>query len=165
MHRLGQADRDNGRREGASYARYISQVGCTPNGHVDERIEVRMISSVKFHGNREWKEAALVGPSLPLIVSPYSSGCLLLLTLSAQTAPFFRPFCFSLSLSLSLFVLSFPFSLSLSFHLSSFLDSSQFSSRELVRTFAAYVLLRNEGATGESSNIRLAHYTGRSTDR
>lgn len=26
----------------------------------------------KLHGNREWKEAALVGPSLPLIVSPYS---------------------------------------------------------------------------------------------
>lgn len=26
----------------------------------------------KLHGNREWKEAALVGPSLPLIVPPFS---------------------------------------------------------------------------------------------
>lgn len=69
MHRLGEADRDNSRHEGHRTGRYIS-VGCTLNGHVDERMEGRMISSVKFHGNREWKEAALVGPSLPLIVPP-----------------------------------------------------------------------------------------------
>lgn len=51
----------------------ISRVGRTPNGHVDERMEGRMISPrFKLHGNREWKEAALVGPSLPLIVPPFS---------------------------------------------------------------------------------------------
>lgn len=131
MHRLGQADRDNGRREGASYARYISQVGCTPNGHVDERIEVRMISSVKFHGNREWKEAALVGPSLPLIVSPYS-GCLSFSPLlHGQLRSFFPPV---LLVSLSLFLsLSLPpFS---SFQLSRLesIRRAKLSSRDFVR--------------------------------
>lgn len=154
MHRLGQADRDNGRREGASYARYISQVGCTPNGHVDERIEVRMISSVKFHGNREWKEAALVGPSLPLIVSPYAGCFSFSPSLRRQRALIL----FSVR-SASLFLRCILPFLSLSFHLSSFLDPSQFARVRSVRA------LWNEGATGESSNIRLAHYTARSTDR
>lgn len=94
---------------GASYTRYIS-VGYTPNGHVDERMEGRMISSVKFHGNREWKEAALVGPSLPLIVSPYFGRFSFSPFLFKQLRSFFP----------SVLLASAPFSLS--FFLSRFLS-------------------------------------------
>jgi len=76
----GQADRDKWRtpretRGGtrgaiALPARYISR-GRVPNGHAEEG--GRMVSRrSRFRGNREWKEGALVGPSLPLIVRAVS---------------------------------------------------------------------------------------------